>query len=299
MLTDRSGEVHHPADGRVVAPTVPIGSPVQGAGLNRRQAFAEWLTSRDNPFFARVEVNRIWAQLMGRGIVEPFDDFRDSNPPSNAPLLDALALDFVEHGYDRAHIFRTILNSRTYQTSSQPNRFNQGDSSYFSHYLPRRLTAEQLVDALSDVTGSPEVFPLVAAGTRATWLPAPDLLPHNRAQIGDIEFLKVFGQPERQSVCECDRGDDTSLGQALELLNGGFLHRKLENTGNWFHQALQSGTVPEQIITRLYLQALCRPPEQAELQASLRYFAGHPDKSLALEDICWAIVNKDEFLFQH
>ena len=161
------------------------------------------------------------------------------------------------------------------------------------------MTAEQLVDALSDVTGSPEEFPLVVAGTRATWLPAPDLQPHNRAKLGDIEFLKVFGQPERQSVCECDRGDDTSLGQALELLNGGFLHRKLENTGNRFHQALQSGTAPEQIMTRLYLQALCRQPDRSELQASLRYFAGHTNKALAMEDICWAIVNKDEFLFQH
>jgi hypothetical protein len=293
-----AGEVKHPSDGRVMQPAVPVGS-IEGTHRDRRQAFARWLTSKDNPYFARVEVNRIWATLLGRGIVEPFDDFRDSNPASNAPLLDTLAEDFVKHDFNREHIFRVILNSRTYQAASQPNDFNRTDSRYFSRYIPRRLTAEQLVDALGDVTGSPENFEFVPPGTRATWMPAPDLRPHDRARLGDIEFLKVFGQPERQSVCECDRGDDTSLGQALELLNGGFLHRKLENTSNRFHTALKEGTLPEQIVTDLYLRALSRMPAESELQASLAYIASGENKSAALEDVCWAIINKDEFLFQH
>jgi hypothetical protein len=292
------GEVQHPADGRVMKPTVPVGAASENS-RDRRVAFADWLTSKDNPFFARVEANRIWAQLNGRGIVEPFDDFRDSNPASNAPLLDALAADFVKHDFDREHIFRVILNSRTYQSASRTNNLNREDTQYCSHYTPRRLTAEQLVDALSDVTGSPENFAFVPEGTRATWMPAPDLKPHDRAKLGDIEFLKVFGQPERQSVCECDRGDDTSLGQALELLNGGFLHRKLENPGNRFHTALKDGKPAEEIVTDLYLRALCRRPTEIELQASLNYVASSENKSVALEDVCWAIVNKDEFLFQH
>ena len=191
------GEVQHPSDGRVVQPAVPVGS-IEGTHRDRRQPFARWLTSKDNPYFSRVEVNRIWATLLGRGIVEPFDDFRDSNPASNAPLLDALAEDFARHDFNREHIFQVILNSRTYQASSRPNDFNRTDTRYFSRYVPRRLTAEQLVDALGDVTGSPENFPFVPSGTRATWMPAPDLKPHDRAKLGDIEFLKVFGQPERQ-----------------------------------------------------------------------------------------------------
>jgi hypothetical protein len=295
-----TGEIRHPATGRVMQPWVPGDDELAvDAVTDRRQAFAAWLTSRDNPFFARVEVNRLWSQVMGRGIVEPFDDFRDSNPPSIAPLLDALAADFVEHSYDRKHILRTILNSRSYQASSRSNEFNRDDDRYFSHYMPRRLTAEQLVDALGDVTGRPEQFALIAPGTRATWLPAPDLEPHDRARLGDIEFLKVFGQPERQSVCACDRSEDSSLGQALEMLNGGFLHRMLEHSDNRFHSALKQGRRPQDIVTDLYQRALCRAPTDQELRASLGYIASHSSPSIAMEDVCWAILNKNEFLFQH
>lgn len=300
LRTAPAGEIQHPATGQVMQPAVPGDGPLDTtATLDRRRTFANWLTSADNTLFAQVEVNRIWAQVMGRGIVEPFDDFRDSNPPSNAPLLDALAADFVTHGFDRQHILRTILNSRTYQASSRPNEFNRDDERYFSHYLPRRLTAEQLVDALGSVTGQREVFPFVAPTTLATWLPAPDLKPHDRSKLGDVEFLKVFGQPERQSVCSCDRGEDSSLGQALELLNGGFLHRLLEHHDNRVHAPLRAGQPVTEIITDLYLRALCRPPTDRELQTSVNYVAAHNDRSLALEDICWAILNKDEFLFQH
>ena len=294
------GEVQNPRNGQDAQPWVP-GSGVMDLAqtTDRRVAFVRWLTSKDNPFFARVEVNRIWAQVMGRGIVEPFDDFRDSNPPANAPLLDALASDFIDHGYSRNHILRTILNSRTYQSRSRPNEFNRDDVKYFSHYQPRRLTAEQLVDALGQVTGRPQEFEFVARGTKATWLPAPDLKPHNLAQLGDIEFLKVFGQPERQSVCECDRGDDTSLGQALELLNGRFINDMLVDKNTDFRRALDSQASTEEVITELYRRALSRPPTDSELKTSLAYVASQDDKHLAMQDVCWAIINKDEFLFQH
>ena len=300
LWTSASGEVIHPDSGHVMQPWVPgkrtISMPQD---MDRRVALARWLTSPDNPFLARVEVNRIWTHIMGRGIVEPFDDFRDSNPPANAALLNALAEDFVRHQYDRRHIIRTILNSRTYQASSRPNPFNSDDVKYFSHYQPRRLTAEQLVDALGQLTGRPQQFEFVATGTKATWLPAPDLKPHDRTKIGDIEFLKVFGQPERQSVCECDRGDETSLSQALQLLNGQFVHEMLADPENYFRRALCENRPPEAIVRELYLRGLSRQPAAEELQACLDYLAAHQNQAAGMEDVCWALINKNEFLFQH
>lgn len=300
LWTKNSGDVHHPADGRVMKPWVPVTGDLEVTNTaDRRVALAEWLTSPENPFFARVEVNRIWAQVMGRGIVEPFDDFRDSNPPANAPLLDALAQDFVEHGFDRLHILRTILNSRAYQADSRPNDFNRDDNKYFSHYMPRQLTAEQLVDSLGQVAGRPKQFGLVAPNTKATWLPAPDLQPHDRSKLGEVDFLKVFGQPERQSVCECDRGDDSSLGQALELLNGSFVNQLLTDANNRLHHNVRIGRPTKEVIVELYRLALSRRPSESELNHSLAYAENHSDRARALEDICWAIINKDEFLFQH
>lgn len=300
LWSRNSGEVHHPTDSRVMKPWVPVTGDLEITNTaDRRTALAEWLTSPENPFFARVEVNRIWAQVMGRGIVEPFDDFRDSNPPANAPLLDALAQDFVDHNFDRLHILRTILNSRTYQADSRPSDFNRDDKKYFSHYMPRQLTAEQLVDSLGQVAGRPKQFGLVAPDTKATWLPAPDLQPHDRSKLGEVDFLKVFGQPERQSVCECDRGDDSSLGQALELLNGSFVNQLLTDENNRLHRYVRTDRPTKEVIIELYRLALSRHPSESELNHSLAYAESHSDKARALEDICWAIVNKDEFLFQH
>lgn len=300
LWTKSSGEVHHPTDGRAMKPWVPsTGELDVPTAADRRITLTNWLTAPDNPFFARVEVNRIFSHVMGRGIVEPFDDFRDSNPPANAELLDALAQDFVDHNFDRKHMLRTILNSRTYQADSRPNQFNRGDNKYFSHYMPRQLTAEQLVDSLGQVVGRRKQFALVAADTKATWLPAPDLQPHDRSKLGEIDFLKVFGQPERQSVCECDRGDDSSLGQALELLNGSFINRLLTDENNRLHLGIRNSRPREEVIVELYRLALSRYPSESELNHSLAYMESHADKTKALEDICWAILNKDEFLFQH
>ncbi len=295
-----TGDVIHPATGQAVLPWVPVGGELLVTEqTGRRNAFADWLTSEDNPFFARVEVNRIWTHVMGRGIVEPFDDFRDSNPPSNSPLLDFLAAEFRSHGYDRKHVLRLILNSRTYQASSLANRFNATDTRYFSHYRPRRLSAEQLVDAISEVVGVQNEFVGVPAGTKATWLPAPDLKPHDPSELGSVDFLKVFGQPERQSVCECERGDETSLGQALELLNGEYLNKRLTAPESRFRKLLKANTPLDQIIRELYCAAICREPLPEEIETALKYAHKATDKVVALEDICWAIVNKHEFLFQH
>ena len=256
------GEVTQPRTGNQMQPWVPIVGVMENANpVDRRTTFADWLSRPDNPFFAKVEVNRIWSHLLGRGIVDPPDDFRDSNPPSNAVLLRALSEDFVRHGYDRKHIIRTILNSQTYQASIHVNDFNREDTKYFSHYQPRLLTAEQLLDAICHVTGVPETFESLPAGTKATQLPAPDLVKH--------DFLKVFGQPERQTVCQCERTTESNLGMAIQFLNGPLIHDKLCSENNRFRTMIDEGKSDEEIIATLHLAAISRPPTESELRASL------------------------------
>ncbi len=201
---------------------------------------------------------------MGRGIVEPVDDFRDSNPPSNAALLDALAKDFVEHGFDRKHVIRTILNSRTYQLSSRKNEFNANDTKYFSHANTRLLSAEQLLDAICQVTGVAEKFAGLPGGVRATQLPSPDV---------DNYFLKIFGQPQREMACACERASESNLSQALQMINGPLVHGKLRDANNRFRKLVAAGKSDEEIIRELYLAALCRQPESAELEAATKHIA--------------------------
>ncbi len=261
----RAGEVIQPRTGRQMKPWLPGRGEVDVPETDRRKAFIDWLTAPDNLFFARVEVNRIWSYLFGRGIVDPVDDFRDSNPPSNAELLDALARDFVEHGFDRKHIIRTILNSRTYQTTFRPNVWNEDDKKYFSHQQPRMLSAEQLLDAISFVTEVPEKFGSLPHGTLATQLPAPDLVKH--------EFLKIFGQPERQTVCACERASESNLGMAIQFFNGPLIYEKLRHDQNRFRKLASAGHSDAEIVTELYLAALCRSPSDEELQTALQHIA--------------------------
>ena len=161
------------------------------------------------------------------------------------------------------------------------------------------MTAEQLVDALSDLTGIRENFASVPPGIRATQLPAPDLKIHDREKIGDIEFLKVFGMPERQTVCECERGDDSSLGQALELFNGKTLHGMLSDQNNRFHLAHMEKQATDTILSDLYLRAFSREPNDEEKKIAIDYYNSAKDKGRALEDIVWVAINRDEFLFQY
>ena len=287
-----SGEVTQPRTGKQMKPWLPgqgeIEPPKEG---DRRQPFVAWLTAKDNMLFAKVEANRLWSFVMGRGIVDPPDDFRDSNPPSNAALLDALAKDFAEHHFDRRHLLRTILNSRTYQADFRAGELNKDDVKYFSHYQPRLLAAEQLLDAICAMTGLPESFNGLPAGTKAIELPAPDVAKH--------EFLKIFGQPERQTVCACERAGDSNLGMAIQFFNGPLIYGKLRDTNNRFRKLLAAGKPHVEIIQELYLAAVCRLPTEKELQASLAHLSSKKDDVVALEDIAWAILNTNEFLFQH
>ena len=292
VYTSLSGEVTQPRTGQTMAPWLPqIGNIEHLNDVDRRHAFADWLVSPNNPYFARMEANRIWSQLFVRGIVDPIDDFRDSNPPSNVALLDALAKDFVASGYDRKHLLKVILNSRTYQASYMTTRFNQDDTKYFSHQEPRLLSAEQLLDAINRTLGLEQKYGSLPAGTMATQLPAPDVVK--------VDFLKVFGQPERSTVCACERVDESNLGMAIELFNGEMIHEKLRDANNSFRQSLAAGKSVAEVVREVYLAALCRPPSDVELKAAIDHCGQTSDAVGGVEDVCWALFNTDEFLFQH
>ena len=292
VWVNSSGEVTQPRTGKQMKPWLPGQGELEEADeFDRRRTFADWLTKKENPFFGKIEVNRIWSHLFGQGIVEPADDFRDTNPPSNAELLDALARDFAESGFDRKHMLRTMLNSRTYQSSFRPNDFNETDARCFSHYQPRMLSAEQLLDAICHVTGLPETFGSLPPGTQATQLPAPDL--------AKSDFVKIFGQPERQTVCACERTNESNLGMAIQFFNGPLVYGKLRDENNRFRKLIAENKTDEQIVTVLYLAAVCRKPTDKELEASLAHIKSKEDRVAALEDVCWAIINTNEFLFQH
>jgi hypothetical protein len=290
VYSARTGETRQPRSGRDVKPWLPLkGEAVVGPREDRREVFARWLTAPNNPFFARVEVNRLWARLLGRGIVEPVDDFRTTNPPANAKLLDALAQDFVSHGFDRRHILRVILNSRTYQQQTTKNRFNRLDEKYFSSARARLLSAEQLLDAVSRVTAIPEHFWRMPEGSWATQLPISAPSP----------FLAAFGQPPRESACQCERVTEPSLQQALQLLNGSTVRDRVHSPESRLHQLLAAGKSVREIHDEIYLAALCRKPQPVEVERALRYVAAKGDRREAMEDLLWAVLNTREFIFQH
>jgi len=239
VFTSQSGEATQPRSGKVVQPSLPEWSTgPQRTGVakdpsnrlserdgrttlpDRRAALAQWLTTPDNRLFAKVGANRIWGWIFGRGIVEPVDDMRDSNPPANAELLDALAVEFAKTGFDQKQLVRTILRSHTYQRSSRAAGMTDRHAKYFAVYPARLMPAEQLLDAISRVTGVSQEFPGLPEGTRAGELPTPE--------VGG-DFLRVFGQPGRDTVCDCERGKEPKLTQPLTLLNGGLISDKLRD----------------------------------------------------------------------
>jgi hypothetical protein len=292
VWTAATGEVTQPRTGEVMKPWLPqVGSIESKGDEDRRSAFVSWLVDVKNPYFAKIEANRIWSQLFSRGIVDPIDDFRDSNPPSNESLLEALAKDFVESGFDRKHLMKRILNSATYQASSDTNNWNENDKMYFSHQSPRMHSAEQILDAINHVTGLTQTFAGLPADMKATHLPAPD--------VAKNAFLKVFGQPERSTVCACERAEDSNLGMAIELFNGPLIYEKLRDANNRFRKSHAAGRSPEEVIRELYLAALCRQPTDAEMEASLQHCKTRIDLASGFEDLCWVLLNTDEFLFQH
>jgi hypothetical protein len=285
-------ELRQPRTGALMKPRPLGGEPVDvPADEDRREKLADWLVSPSNPFFAKAAVNRIWYHLMGRGIVEPVDDFRESNPPASAELIRALADDFVAHGYDVKRIIRLILLSRVYQLSSQPNEFNADDTRYFSHATVRLLSAEQMLDSASLAAGVPEKLFNLPAGTRAAQVPDGELVH---------PFLKNFGQPARADACECERGSDFTLEQALQIVGGRTLHSKVIAPDNRIGKLLKSGADDGTLVEQLFLATLSRHPEKSERELALAALArGAKDRRRAAEDLLWTLMNHPEFLFQH
>lgn len=287
------GELVQPLTGKPQQP-----QPLDGVALpfdatgDRRLHLAAWLTSPENPYFARSITNRVWANFFGAGLVENVDDLRLTNPASNAALLNAAAEHLVKSGFDLKSLMRTILQSATYQRSSQPLPENAADARYYARYYPRRLMAEVLLDAVSQVTASPTQFPNYPAGWRALQLPDAAVSSY---------FLKTFGRPDRVITCECERTAQPSMVQVLHISNGDTINQKLEATGNRIDQLLAANTSDEKIIEELYLSALSRLPteqERARVQQTLAE-SGETNKRLLWEDVFWGVLSSREFLFNH
>jgi hypothetical protein len=291
IYASRDGEVSQPRTNKTMAPKFLGGAvPTVPANRDRRDVLAAWMTSSDNPFVAKSIVNRVWFHLLGRGIVDPVDDFRDSNPSANDELLDALAKDFTSHKFDLKHLIRTIALSRTYQLSAQTNAFNKDDTKYFSHAVTKLLGAEQLFDAICAVTDRPEKFANLPLGTRAVQLPDGE---------ANHPFLKAFGQPARELACECERESESNLGQALQLINGATVNDRLRDPKNRIGQLLEAKIAPREMLDRLFLSTLSRPPTEPEVAAMIRHVDAASDPRKAWEDVQWALINSKEFLFRH
>jgi hypothetical protein len=327
VYTTASGEINHP---RLNVPLPP--RPLDGAELpldapiDRRKFFADWLTSPENPFFARAVVNRVWKSLMGRGLVEAVDDIREPNPPSNPDLFAALTRDFVDHGFDLKHLVRTIMRSSTYQLTSAPTESNRADLTYHSHYIARRLPAEVMLDAISQVTGVPETFSGYPEGTRALQLPDTAI---------DSYFLDAFGRPPRLVSVDSERQQEPSIAQALHVINGETINTKLRAPEGIIQTLLDSGADHRAAIETIYLLALSRYPTSEELETLSRELDERARTALAvtaaeaeaqtngstslqarrvdeaeasyrqqarrqaLEDLAWAVLTGKEFLFNH
>lgn len=287
----RSGDVRQPRTGQVMKPKA-LGGPVleDPKVPDRRTQLASWLTGPSNPFFAKSLVNRIWYHLVGRGIVEPVDDFRDSNPASNDELIDGLTADFVHNGFDLKKLIRSILTSRTYQLSARTNELNGDDNIYFSHSLTKLLPAEVLLDAISTVTGTDTPFDGLPKGARATQIPDGKM---------ENPFLKTFGRPARELACECERESDSNLSQALQLIGGATVNGKLRDDNGRMASLAKSKSSPEQIVKDLYFVALARDPNATETAAAVKHLTSAKDRRQAVEDLGWVLINSKEFLFRH
>ncbi len=281
------------------APTLEI-----PADEDPRLQLADWMGDKTNPFFAKALVNRYWKHFFRRGIIEPEDDIRDTNPPTNPELLDALAKHFVESKFDLKAVVRVIVQSNTYQLSAMPNEYNAVDRQNFSHYYPRRMQAEVLLDAVDQLTGARTDFADLPAGTRAVALP-------DNSYTRSSAFLKVFGRPESASVCECERVQSSSLAQSLHLMNAADVKAKLVTSNGRADKLSKGETSEPEKIEELYLAAYGRLPTAEEIKIAAAHLAkprldaqGKPldplkAKRQGYEDLLWALINTKEFLFNH
>jgi hypothetical protein len=283
------GEVNHPVKRRPLPPKFLGGETPNTKGKDRRAVMAQWLSSPENPYFARNLANIVWAHFFGKGIIDPVDDVRISNPASNESLLAELANKFIEYNYDFKSLVRDICNSRTYQLSTKTNSTNESDTSNFSHAVLRRVRAEVLLDVISQITETKNKFRGLPIGARAV-------------QIADGNtsnyFLNTFGRARRLTVCSCEVKAEPNLSQALHLINGQTLQGKIQQ-GNVVGKMVVAKKPPEEIIQHLYLRCLGRKPNAEELKNLLGMVDAEANKQQALEDVFWALLNSREFLFNH
>lgn len=286
-----SGGIKHPRTDEPLSPRA-FGGPRFDfvKGEDPRHKLVEWLTARDNPFFARAIVNRIWAHYLGVGIVDPVDDMRASNPASNPQLLDALGRDFIEHKFDLKHLAKTILKSRVYGLSSLPTDDNRDDRRNYARYYARRLPPHVLLDAVASATGTTVAFKEYPAVKKAIQL------PNEQAQS---DFLDMFGRSRRTTPCECETSLEPNLPQVLYLLNSEELQRKIADKSGVVAELTKPGKTTAQAVEELFLRTFSRPPRAAEMQDATELIDKAASRRHAIEDLLWALVNSNEFLFNH
>ena len=272
--------------------------PFAEGGPDPRIELWKWMRAPDNPFFAPSFVNRLWHHYFGTGIVDPPDDFNQGNPPSNPQLLKWLARQLIDHQFDIKHVHRLILNSRTYQLSWEPNDSNRHDKKNFSHAQLRRMPAEVLIDAIADTTGVPNYFGRLPRDRphRAVGQAMPSL--RYGATRGGYP-MKIFGRPDREKTCDCERSNEPSVAQALYLINDSEVLEKLASRQGRLPRLLRTTQNDRQLITELYLTALSRYPTERELSIQLEHVAAAPSRTAGMRDVLWSLLNVREFVFNH
>jgi hypothetical protein len=283
--------VTQPRTGRFLKPQPLDRSPTDvRPGDDPRAKLARWMTDPANEYFAGAMVNRVWRHFLGAGLVEPVDDLRATNPPTNPALWDALKTEFVAHKYDLKHLIRVVLNSRAYQLTSATRPGNETDGKFYSHYLARRLPAEVLLDALSQATGVGERFDGYPEGVRAIQIPNP----HAHSQ-----FLKMFGSSERVTACACERAGDITLPQLLNLQNGERLLAKLRDGNGTLAKLLKEVKDDDRLTDELFLRTLSRLPDADDRAAVKKALAAGDPRDEVFRDLFWALLNAKSFAFNH
>lgn len=292
QLNLAAGDATNPRTSRLQPPRFLGGAePKLAAGADRREAYARWLTAPDNVFFARGLVNRYWSYFFHRGIIEPVDDIRSTNPPINPALLEALTKDFIDSKFDARHLMRRIVTSATYQRTSVPNSSNKYDEQNFSRAIPRRIPAEALLDSLIQATGVPENIGGAPGGFRAAQLPDANV---------ESDFLKLFGKSQRMDACECERDNSSNMLQALHFINGKTILGRVQNPAGRVTQLLNQKLPDQQLVLELYLWSLARHPSGEELRITLDFLKTYGDRRAeAAQDIFWALLNSRDFLMAH